>query len=143
MYADRLCVNIELPSEKSLKQLAKNKTFASVLEPMGVIREAIAETYDSRKRLHHVPPFAPAGQSTQLIVGASPESVFDDQTWIIYDASRNYGLCFDRHKTRELRLDITELKAPDNDAEDDEQICQTLWRRYYTVVNVASQNKQT
>ena len=41
---------------------------------MGVIREAIAETRDSRKRLRHVPPFAPAGQSTQLIVGASPES---------------------------------------------------------------------
>jgi probable DNA metabolism protein len=77
LYADRLSVNIELPSEKSLKQLTKNKTYASVLEPMGVIREAIAETRDSRKRLRHVPPFAPAGQSTQLIVGASPESDYD------------------------------------------------------------------
>ncbi|MGA9539194.1 MAG: putative DNA modification/repair radical SAM protein [Desulfobacterales bacterium] len=74
IYADRLSVNIELPSEKSLKQLTSNKTYASVLEPMGVIREAIAETRDSRKRLRHVPPFAPAGQSTQLIIGASPES---------------------------------------------------------------------
>jgi predicted DNA-binding helix-hairpin-helix protein len=71
-WADRLSVNIELPSEKSLKQLTKSKTYASVLEPMGVIREAIAETRDSRRRLRHVPPFAPAGQSTQLIVGASP-----------------------------------------------------------------------
>jgi probable DNA metabolism protein len=77
LYADRLSVNIELPSEKSLKQLTKNKTYASVLEPMGVIREAIAETRDSRKRLRHTPPFAPAGQSTQLIVGASPESDYD------------------------------------------------------------------
>lgn len=77
LYADRLSVNIELPSEKSLKQLTKSKTYASVLEPMGVIREAIAETRDSRKRLRHVPPFAPAGQSTQLIVGASPESDYD------------------------------------------------------------------
>jgi probable DNA metabolism protein len=77
MYADRLSVNIELPSEKSLKQLTKNKTYASVLEPMSVIREAIAETRDSSKRLRHVPPFAPAGQSTQLIVGASPESDYD------------------------------------------------------------------
>ncbi len=77
LYADRLSVNIELPSEKSLKQLTHNKTYASVLEPMGVIREAIAETRDSRKRLRHVPPFAPAGHSTQLIVGASPESDFD------------------------------------------------------------------
>ena len=77
MAADRLSVNIELPSEKSLKQLTKSKTYASVLEPMGVIREAIAETRDSRKRLRHVPPFAPAGQSTQLIVGASPESDYD------------------------------------------------------------------
>ena len=74
LYADRLSVNIELPSEKSLQLLTRDKTFNSVLEPMGVIRETIAETRENRKRLRHTPRFAPAGQSTQLIVGASPES---------------------------------------------------------------------
>ena len=77
IYADRLSVNIELPSEKSLKLLTRDKTFRSVLEPMGVIREAIAETRENRQRLNHTPRFAPAGQSTQLIVGASPESDLD------------------------------------------------------------------
>lgn len=76
-YADRLSINIELPSEDSLKRLAEAKTFASVLTPMGVIRETIAETREDRRRLKHVPAFAPAGQSTQLIIGASPESDYD------------------------------------------------------------------
>ena len=74
LYADRLSVNIELPSEKSLKRLTREKTFDSVLTPMDVIRETITEVREDRKRLRHVPHFAPAGQSTQLIIGASPES---------------------------------------------------------------------
>ena len=76
-HADRLSVNIELPSEASLMRLAQDKTYASVLTPMAVIRETIAETRADRKRLRHVPAFAPAGQSTQLIVGASPESDYE------------------------------------------------------------------
>ncbi len=76
-HADRLSVNIELPTETSLKRLTGAKTFAAVLTPMDVIRETIAETCEDRKRLHHVSAFAPAGQSTQLIVGASPESDFE------------------------------------------------------------------
>ncbi len=76
-YADRLSVNIELPSEASLKRLTRTKTYPSVLTPMGVIRETIAETREDRKRMRRVPAFAPAGQSTQLIVGASPESDYD------------------------------------------------------------------
>ena len=77
LYADRLSVNIELPSEKSLKLLTGTKTYDSVLEPMGIIREAIDETRENRKRMRHVPHFAQAGQSTQLIIGASPESDYD------------------------------------------------------------------
>jgi probable DNA metabolism protein len=76
-HADRLSINIELPTETSLTRLTGQKTFASVLAPMDVIRETIAETREDRKRLRHVPAFAPAGQSTQLIVGASPESDFE------------------------------------------------------------------
>ena len=77
LYADRLSVNIELPSEKSLLRLTRDKTYRSILEPMGIIRETIAETRENRKRLRHTPRFAPAGQSTQLIIGASPESDLD------------------------------------------------------------------
>jgi probable DNA metabolism protein len=74
LYADRLSINIELPSEESLVRLTRDKTYASVLGPMGVVRDTIAETRADRKRLRHVPPFAPAGQSTQIIIGASSES---------------------------------------------------------------------
>ena len=77
LYADRLSVNIELPSEQSLKLLTHDKTYDSVLKPMEVIRETIAETRENRKRFRHTPRFAPAGQSTQLIIGASPESDFE------------------------------------------------------------------
>jgi probable DNA metabolism protein len=77
LHADRLSVNIELPSEDSLRRLAGDKTYRSVLEPMGVIRDTILETSEDRRRLKRVPAFAPAGQSTQLIIGASPESDYD------------------------------------------------------------------
>jgi probable DNA metabolism protein len=66
------------------------------------------------------------------------ESRFADQWWIIYDTVRNYGLCYDRYKTCELRLDVTDLKAPVNDDDDDEQLCLTLWQRYYAAVNISS-----
>lgn len=74
LLADRLSVNIELPTDESLRRLTKEKTHASVLTPMNVIHETLAETEEDKKRLRHVPAFAPAGQSTQLIVGASPET---------------------------------------------------------------------
>ena len=75
--ADRLSVNIELPSEKSLRRLTREKSYASILDPMGTIRDGISESREDRKRMRHAPRFAPAGQSTQLIVGASPESDYD------------------------------------------------------------------
>jgi len=76
-YADRLSVNIELPSEQSLKRLTRKKTFPSVLTPMGIIQDNIGQARADRKRMRHVPSFAPAGQSTQLIIGASPESDYE------------------------------------------------------------------
>ncbi len=73
-HADRLSVNIELPSDESLRRLTQAKSHAAALAPMDVIRSTIAERKADHGRLRHVPAFAPAGQSTQLIVGASPES---------------------------------------------------------------------
>lgn len=74
MLADRLSVNIELPSEQSLRTLAPNKTRKAILAPMRQIRERGAENRRELVKYRHAPRFAPAGQSTQLIVGATPES---------------------------------------------------------------------
>lgn len=73
-YVDRLSVNIELPSSSSLKLLAPQKTKENILVPMGHIREGIDQWRDEKKRYKKVPSFVPAGQTTQLIVGATPDS---------------------------------------------------------------------
>ena len=74
LLADRLSVNIELPSEASLKSLAPNKTKRAILAPMRQIRDGVAESKAELVKYRSAPRFAPAGQSTQLIVGASGES---------------------------------------------------------------------
>lgn len=72
--ADRMSVNIELPSHESLHLLAPNKTKESILRPMGMIKDRILENPNNLVPRNRAARFAPAGQSTQLIVGASPES---------------------------------------------------------------------
>ena len=72
--ADRLSVNIELPSAQSLSLLAPDKSRRAILAPMRQIGDGIAENQRDIVRYRHAPKFAPAGQSTQMIVGASPES---------------------------------------------------------------------
>jgi putative DNA modification/repair radical SAM protein len=74
MLADRMSVNIELPSQESLQVLAPDKSKESILRPMGLIREKINENAYDVVKYRHSPKFAPAGQSTQLIVGATPET---------------------------------------------------------------------
>ena len=74
LLADRLSVNIELPSAASLQRLAPDKQRGAVLGPM---RQIAAETAQNRRELQlyrGAPAFAPAGQSTQMIIGATPES---------------------------------------------------------------------
>lgn len=73
LYADRMSVNIEIPNEGSLKYLAPEKDFKSVYEPMGYIRQGVRENTEDRRKFRNAPRFVPAGQSTQMIVGASPE----------------------------------------------------------------------
>lgn len=73
-YADRMSVNIEIPREQSLKFLAPEKDHKSVYEPMAFIRQGVLQCEEDRKRMRHVPRFVPAGQSTQMIVGASPDT---------------------------------------------------------------------
>ncbi len=74
LYVDRMSVNMELPSEAGLKLLAPQKTKQSIFKPMGFIGAKIYETVEERKRYKKMPDFVPAGQSTQVIIGATPES---------------------------------------------------------------------
>lgn len=87
-YADRMSVNIEIPREESLKYLAPDKDHKSVYEPMAYIRQGVLQTEEDRKRMRHVPRFVPAGQSTQMIVGASPDTDRD----ILLTSSALYGM---------------------------------------------------
>ncbi|MCC8186669.1 MAG: putative DNA modification/repair radical SAM protein [Bacteroides sp.] len=74
LYADRLSVNVEIPKEESLRHLAPEKDFRSVFQPMRYIQQGVLESNEERKKYRHAPRFAPAGQSTQVIVGATPET---------------------------------------------------------------------
>lgn len=73
-YADRMSVNIEIPNEQSLKRLAPDKDFQSVFTPMRYIQQGALQAAEERKHFRLAPRFAPAGQSTQMIVGATPDS---------------------------------------------------------------------
>ena len=73
-YADRLSVNLEIPTEKNLKLLAPEKDHQSVYKPMLYIQQGALESAEERKKHRHAPRFVPAGQSTQMIVGATSET---------------------------------------------------------------------
>lgn len=72
--ADRLSVNIELPSQKGLAALAPDKSKAAILAPMRIIEAQGRQNKEELVKYRHAPAFAPAGQSTQLIVGATEDS---------------------------------------------------------------------
>ncbi|NLV15982.1 MAG: putative DNA modification/repair radical SAM protein [Syntrophomonadaceae bacterium] len=74
LLADRMSVNIEQPSEESLRLLAPQKSLPQLYAPMQQVREQIRLNKEDRKRFRHTPKFVPAGQSTQMIIGASPDS---------------------------------------------------------------------
>ena len=70
---DRMSINIELPSSSGLKLLAPQKTKEAIIKPMGLIKSHILSTHEEGIRYKHSPKFVPAGQSTQLIIGATPD----------------------------------------------------------------------
>ncbi|CAM4338794.1 MAG: putative DNA modification/repair radical SAM protein [Paenibacillus macerans] len=74
LLADRMSVNIELPSQDSLHQLAPDKSKEAILRPMTAIRQGIRENSTDLVKYRHAPRFVPGGQSTQMIVGATPDS---------------------------------------------------------------------
>ena len=74
ILADRMSVNIEFPSGESLKLLAPDKSKESILKPMAQIRDGISQNRTEIIQYRHAPKFAAGGQSTQMIIGATPES---------------------------------------------------------------------
>jgi len=87
LYADRMSVNIEIPKEESLKLIAPEKDHKSVFQPMKMIQQGVLENKEDRKKYRHAPRFVPAGQSTQMIVGATKETDKD----ILQMSSMLYG----------------------------------------------------
>jgi putative DNA modification/repair radical SAM protein len=85
-YADRLSCNVEMPSEESLKLIAPEKDYQQVFKPMHFIQQGFLESAEDRKRYRRAPKFSPAGQSTQMIIGGSP----DDDNKILHLASNLY-----------------------------------------------------
>ncbi|SFH83478.1 putative DNA modification/repair radical SAM protein [Halpernia frigidisoli] len=74
LYADRLSINIEIPTEKGLKLLAPDKSHSEMIKPMGFVKNELMLYKEEKKLFRKVPKFAPAGQSTQMIVGATDET---------------------------------------------------------------------
>jgi len=77
LLADRLSINVELPTVAGLSRLAPDKDARRIEGAMGGVKMAIAEAKDAKKAFRHAPRFAPAGQSTQMIVGADGASDAD------------------------------------------------------------------
>ena len=91
LYADRVSINVELPTDAGLMRLAPDKNARQIEGAMGKVKADLVEAKDARKRFRHAPRFAPAGQSTQMIVGADKASDAE----IVGKASRlydNFGL---------------------------------------------------
>lgn len=74
LYSDRLSVNIEIPTEQNLKMLAPEKDHDSVYKPMLYIQQGVMQHAEERQKFRSAPRFAPAGQSTQMIIGATSET---------------------------------------------------------------------
>jgi putative DNA modification/repair radical SAM protein len=88
LYADRLSVNIEVPTVSGLKLLAPDKKHEDFTKPMEKVKNEIVRYTSERKIIKSTPKYAPAGQSTQMIVGASGESDKD----IMYSATYYYKM---------------------------------------------------
>lgn len=73
LYADRMSVNLEIPTEVNLKLLAPEKDHRSVYKPMRYIQQGMQQSIEDRRKFRSAPRFVPAGQSTQMIVGATNE----------------------------------------------------------------------
>ena len=76
LYADRLSMNLEIPTESGLKLLAPDKDHQQMIKPMEFVKNELIQNKEEKKKFKKVPKFAPAGQSTQMIIGATNENDF-------------------------------------------------------------------
>ncbi|MCF0051938.1 putative DNA modification/repair radical SAM protein [Dyadobacter sp. LJ53] len=74
LYADRMSINLEMPTETGLKLLAPEKSHEDVKKPLHYIQQTITQFSSEKALIKAVPKFVPAGQSTQMVIGATPES---------------------------------------------------------------------
>jgi len=74
LYADRVSINVEMPTEKSLALLAPDKKRIDMIRPMQAVQKAILANREEKKIFKKAPVFIPAGQSTQMVIGATPET---------------------------------------------------------------------
>ena len=72
--ADRMSVNLELPTAEGLRKLAPHKSRKNILTPMRLVQNQMEENRQELMTFRHAPEFVPAGQSTQMIIGATPET---------------------------------------------------------------------
>jgi putative DNA modification/repair radical SAM protein len=86
LYADRMSINLEMPTESGLKLLAPEKTHGEVIRSLDYVQNQVVQFKDEKKLIKSVPKFVPAGQSTQMVIGATPETDKD----IMYTADRFY-----------------------------------------------------
>jgi putative DNA modification/repair radical SAM protein len=88
LYADRMSINLEMPTESGLKLLAPEKSHDDVKRPLGFIKDTITKFKDEKQTglIKSVPKFVPAGQSTQMVIGATPETDME----IMYSADEYY-----------------------------------------------------
>lgn len=94
-YVDRMSINLEMPTEEGLKLMAPEKDHDSVKKPLSFVNNKIKEYRSESKLIKHVPQFVPAGQSTQMVIGATPESDWEimsiaDQFYKDYNLKRVY-----------------------------------------------------
>lgn len=87
LYVDRMSINLEMPTESGLKLLAPEKSHNDVIKPLNFVNNQIIQFKDEKKLIKTVPKFVPAGQSTQMVIGATPET--DKE--IMYTAAKFYN----------------------------------------------------
>ncbi len=74
LYVDRMSINLEMPTEAGLKLLAPEKSHADVIKPLTFVNNQIIQFKEEKKLIRSTPKFVPAGQSTQMVIGATPET---------------------------------------------------------------------
>ncbi|MGV4413705.1 putative DNA modification/repair radical SAM protein [Chryseobacterium sp. T1] len=91
LYVDRMSINLEMPTEAGLKLVAPEKDHDSVRKPLAFVQNQILEIKSESKLIKKKPLFVPAGQSTQMVIGATPESDFEIMN-VANEFYQNYNL---------------------------------------------------